>query len=678
MEVKHLSAIANDVVRQCAQKLDTSVDALVAESEGGGYEADVKVYSRKIVEVCCSKALTGIFSYPDNCILDDSFSRFTFNMMLAWEMPSLEHEGLYAESLVKELEDTNKEAIKMSHEHDDIALFYSDIMPLLVDDSSCVGEDSFVWLAALVPVVADVVNARSTFEILTASTGSRLHFPAYDVFLKEIDKCVRHLQKQVVPTGMELVDDEFILHVEGTATSQRVVRHIGGTSWPGRLTLTNYALYFEASGILSYEDALKLDLSKDVQKSVKPTVTGPWGAPLFDKAIVYQSSEMQEGVVLEFPEMTSSTRRDHWLALIKEIMLLHQFLLMFNIKSPVQSWGMHARTILGIIRLHAAREMLRLSPPIPKSFLILDLIDELPKGEHLLQELCESLKKTDTRHPCSSSSILRTINVPQLSVPATEVKEIDNKGTLLVQSQNASPLASAIEQSREEEKEIDMAKATAREVKEEGLGDSFQVFICLLQPLRDLKLRVWKIFTWERPVTTSIVAVTTLLVIYKEWVGKAISAFLLWMVATMLMARRSRNPYKNNKVVVYTEPQTTMQCIVSLQQGIRTVYDMIQCLNVIILKIWSVMVSHTPKHAYVVMIAMTIAAIVLALIPFKFVLMALTLYSFMATLMVAKERQNQRGNRRLQEWWDSIPVIPVELVQDKAMETSILNDLDWY
>nr|GME06550.1 uncharacterized protein LOC109239154 [Ipomoea batatas] len=639
MEVKHLSAIANDVVRQCAQKLDTSVDELVAESGGGGYEADVKVYSRKIVEVCCSKALTGIFSYPDNCILDDSFSRFTFNMMLAWEMPSLEHEGLYAESLVKDLEDTNKEAIKMSHEHDDIALFYSDIMPLLVDDSSCVGEDSFVWLAALVPVVADVVNARSTFEILTASTGSRLHFPAYDVFLKEIDKCVRHLQKQVVPTGMELVDDEFILHVEGTATSQRVVRHIGGTSWPGRLTLTNYALYFEASGILSYEDALKLDLSKDVQKSVKPTVTGPWGAPLFDKAIVYQSSEMQEGVVLEFPEMTSSTRRDHWLALIKEIMLLHQFLLMFNIKSPVQSWGMHARTILGIIRLHAAREMLRLSPPIPKSFLILDLIDELPKGEHLLQELCESLKKTDTRHPCSSSSILRTINVPQLSVPATEVKEIDNKGTLLVQSQNASPLASAIEQSREEEKEIDMAKATAREVKEEGLGDSFQVFISTLL-----------IFTTLRSVLFTMAFAGPL-----HWMK------MYYVLDKRLAIRFLINPY----VVVYTEPQTTVQCIVSLQQGIRTVYDMIQCLNVIILKIWSVMVSHTPKHAYVVMIAMTIAAIVLALIPFKFVLMALTLYSFMATLMVAKERQNQRGNRRLQEWWDSIPVIPVELVNAK-------------
>lgn len=180
--------------------------------------------------------------------------------------------------------------------------------------------------------------------------------------------------------------------------------------------------------------------------------------------------------------MTSSTRRDHWLALIKEIMLLHQFLLMFNIKSPVESWEMHARTILGIIRLHAAREMLRLSPPVPKSFLILDLLDELPKGDHLLEELCGSLKKADTRHPCSASSILRTINVPQLSVPATEVKEIDDKGSLLVQSQNVSPLESAIEQSREEEKEIDMAKATVQEVKEEGIGDSFQVFIVSAHP----------------------------------------------------------------------------------------------------------------------------------------------------------------------------------------------------
>lgn len=60
----------------------------------------------------------------------------------------------------------------------------------------------------------------------------------------------------------------------------------------GRLTLTNYALYFEASGVITYEDAIKIDLSKNTEQSVKPTATGPWGAPLFDKAIVYESSEL--------------------------------------------------------------------------------------------------------------------------------------------------------------------------------------------------------------------------------------------------------------------------------------------------------------------------------------------------------------------------------------------------
>jgi hypothetical protein len=46
-------------------------------------------------------------------------------------------------------------------------------------------------------------------------------------------RCIKQLQKQATPVGVELEDDEFILHVEGTATTNRVVRHIGGTSWPG-------------------------------------------------------------------------------------------------------------------------------------------------------------------------------------------------------------------------------------------------------------------------------------------------------------------------------------------------------------------------------------------------------------------------------------------------------------
>ena len=61
----------------------------------------------------------------------------------------------------------------------------------------------------------------------------------------------------------------------------------------GRLTLTNKALYFEASGVMSYEPALKINLWRTyVDHQVKAASTGPWGAPLFDKAISYQSTEM--------------------------------------------------------------------------------------------------------------------------------------------------------------------------------------------------------------------------------------------------------------------------------------------------------------------------------------------------------------------------------------------------
>lgn len=163
-------------------------------------------------------------------------------------------------------------------------------------------------------------------------------------------------------------------------------------------------------------------------------------------------------------------------------MLLHRFLRNFKVDSPLESWEMHARTILGIIRLHAAREMLRISPPGPKNFLIFDLLDELPKGDYVLKELAESLKKVDTRHPCSASSILRSLNVSQLFVPSVELKEIkkdisDDITTSPVQVDHVSSLESAIDQSREEAKEIQVAKATVEDLKDEGIGNSVQVLM---------------------------------------------------------------------------------------------------------------------------------------------------------------------------------------------------------
>lgn len=57
----------------------------------------------------------------------------------------------------------------------------------------------------------------------------------------------------------------------------------------GRLTLTDHALYFEAHRVVSYDKAKSYDLADDLQQVIKPELTGPWGARLFDKAIFYKS-----------------------------------------------------------------------------------------------------------------------------------------------------------------------------------------------------------------------------------------------------------------------------------------------------------------------------------------------------------------------------------------------------
>lgn len=58
----------------------------------------------------------------------------------------------------------------------------------------------------------------------------------------------------------------------------------------GRLSLTNYALYFESLGVGLYEKAVRYDLAMDVKQVIRPDLTGPLGARLFDKAVMYKST----------------------------------------------------------------------------------------------------------------------------------------------------------------------------------------------------------------------------------------------------------------------------------------------------------------------------------------------------------------------------------------------------
>lgn len=73
------------------------------------------------------------------------------------------------------------------------------------------------------------------------------------------------------------------------------------------------------------------------------------------------------------------------------------------------------------------------------------------------------------------------------------------------------------------------------------------------------------------------------------------------------------------------------------------------------------------QHANTAMVVLSAASIFLAVVPMKVFIMGALLYYFTMSL-VSKlgktEESNQGFYRRLKEWWDSIPVIPVRIVDE--------------
>ncbi|XXG73654.1 hypothetical protein AAC387_Pa07g2535 [Persea americana] len=92
-----------------------------------------------------------------------------------------------------------------------------------------------------------------------------------------------------VLSGLRSPKGERVLEVDGTVTTQPVLQHVGISTWPGRFTLTDHALYFEPLRVVSYDKAKIYDLSDNLRQVVKPELTGPWGTRLFDKAVMYKS-----------------------------------------------------------------------------------------------------------------------------------------------------------------------------------------------------------------------------------------------------------------------------------------------------------------------------------------------------------------------------------------------------
>ncbi|GJN09037.1 hypothetical protein PR202_ga27004 [Eleusine coracana subsp. coracana] len=231
------------------------------------------------------------------------------------------------------------------------------------------------------------------------------------------------------------------------------------------------------------------------------------------------------------------------------------------------------------------------------------------------------------------------------------------------------PLASlenTIDQVKDEAKEVTAANVTVDGMKDEGITDSLLVLVGLVSPLGKLRPVIHQITSWERPLVTGGVLAVILLTIYMEWIGYVLAASLIMVVGVMVWARQRKIDKIQSEVIIDTSSdKSTMKSIVEAQQSLMKAHEYIKIANVVILRMWSIVLAKSPKHTETMIWMLTGCAVALAMVPFKFILIVLTAGGFMANTRIARASSNPHGNRRWREWWESIPAIPVRTV-DKS------------
>ncbi|KAK7271247.1 hypothetical protein RJT34_26985 [Clitoria ternatea] len=641
--ILELSPVANLVVRRCSKILHISSSEL---QESFNQEASDSIkhpsrYARNLLEYCCFKALS-LTTQMTGHLFDKTFRRLTFDMMLAWEAPAATSQPLI-----------NK-----------------------VDEDVSVGLEAFCRIAPAIPIIANVIISENLFGVLSSSTGGRLQFPIYDKYLSGLERAIRKMKSNSESSLLSAVRSsrcEKILEIDGTVTTQPVLEHVGISTWPGRLILTDHALYFEALRVVSYDKPKRYDLANDLKQIVKPELTGPWGTRLFDKAVFYSSLSLSEPVILEFPELKGHARRDYWLAIIQEILNAHKFISKYEIKGVARDEALW-KAVLGILRLQAIQDISSTIPIQNDALLMFNLCDQLPGGDLILETLADmpNLRESDHENDFKGGSGMYSISAMDMVsnlgfvFGASSNKTNENKisvGEISVGEMTS--LEKAVKDSRNNHKKVISAQATVDGVKVDGVDTNLALMKELLFPLRELGKCLQSLALWDDPWKSSGFCLLFSYIIYKGWIGYAVALVLVLLAGFMIITRCFTQGRSVPVIKVIAPPSmTTMEQLLAVQNAVSQAEQLIQDGNIILLKCRGLLLSIFPQATEKLAIGLLSAALILAVLPGKYLVMLVFLDMF-TRYSPPRKASTERWTRRLKEWWFSIPAAPVTLERDK-------------
>ncbi|KAA3455774.1 Heat-inducible transcription repressor HrcA [Gossypium australe] len=668
--IPELSPVANIVVRRCSKILETSSNELLESFNAEASDSVKSQHARNFLEYCCFRALA-LSTRVMGHLADKKFRRLTFDMMVAWEAPASASECL-----------------------------------VNLDDDLSVGVEAFSRIAPAVPIIANVIICENLFNVLTISTDGRLHFSVYDKYLNGLERAlatilgrtkivcpvkatgtsaesfckkgrvIKRMKSQSESSLLSAVRQsrgEKILEVDGTVTTQPVLEHVGVSTWPGRLILTDHALYFEALKVVSYDKPKRYDLSNDLKQIVKPELTGPWGTRLFDKAVLYKSISISEPVVMEFPELKGHTRRDYWLAIIREILYVHKFINKYHV-TGVEKDDALSKAILGILRVQVIQEISSSNPVQFESLLMFNLCDQLPGGYFILETLAKMSKSRELDRGNNlvagggMYSISALAMVSNLGFVFGSSSSNPSEAGLLVGEVvvgELSLLEKAVKESRDDYKRVVLAQETVAGVKVDGIDTNLAVMKELLLPVLEVGKGLLSLVYWDDPPKSLMFCLIFTFIIFRGWVGYALALMVLFFAIFMVLTRffNQGRPVDEIKIIA-PPPMNTMEQLLAVQNAVSQFEQLIQDGNIILLKFRALLLSVFPQASEKVAASLLLTALMVALLPGKYMFLLIFLEIFTRYSPVRKA-STERWMRRLREWWFSIPAAPVVLEREK-------------
>lgn len=671
--ISDLSTFANSVVASCSKILQIPTEELQHrfDSELPECIKQPSTYARNFVEFCSYQAIH-LDTQRTDYLSDKEFRRLTYDMMLAWESPGVETEH-------KETTPCSNQEVE---DEDGWSLFYSSStnMAVQVDDKETVGSEAFARIAPACAAIADIVTVHNLFDALTGSSCNRLHFLIYDKYLRNLDKVIKAAKNALGPpsiSSLQLAEGEIILEVDGTVPTQPVLQHIGISAWPGRLTLTNYALYFESLGVGLYDKAVRYDLAMDMKQVIKPELTGPLGARLFDKAVMYKSISVPEPIYLEFPEFKGSSRRDYWLDICLEILRAHKFIRKYHLKETQRSEAL-SRAILGIFQSRAVREAFKIFSSHYKTLLAYNLAESLPGGDKILETLSSRLALLNANAPQLDVSGV-SFAKRQLMLSPVSLLTLSRLGFILqkeacideetmfsvggVRVGEINPLEMAVKLSITDTGRAEAAQATVDQVKVEGIDTNIAVMKELLFPVIESASRLRVLASWRDPSKSTVFLALACYMIIRGWIRYLLPSVFIFLSVLMIWRRHSIKGKPLEAFRVTPPPnRNAVEQLLTLQEAITQLEALIQTGNIVLLKIRALLFAVLPQATDRVALLLVFMAAVFAFVPTRYLFLLIFVESFTREMPLRKN-SSDRWLRRVREWWVRIPAAPVQLIK---------------